>query len=169
MPAIRPEEPTDYDGARRVLQLAFGPGSVEADLVDALRAENAHVAELCLVAADGDELIGHIFFTRARLASGDDVLALAPMAVLPARQRQGVGSRLVEESLRLASKTEFALVVVVGHPEYYPRFGFERADAYGIEAPWEVPAEAWMVRRLPAYRPDAQGLVTYAAAFDAVT
>ena len=59
--------------------------------------------------------------------------------------------------------------MVVGHPEYYPRFGFERADAYGIEAPWEVPAEAWMVRRLPAYRPDAQGLVTYAAAFDAVT
>jgi putative acetyltransferase len=167
--AIRLEEPSDYDGARRVLQLAFGPGSVEADLVDALRAAKAHVAELCLVAGNGDELIGHIFFTRARLASGDDVLALAPMAVVPARQREGVGSRLVEESLGLAAQTDFPLVVVLGHPGYYPRFGFERADTYGVEAPWEVPAEAWMVHRLPAYRPDARGLVAYSAPFDAFT
>ena len=134
--------------------------------MDALRASDSSVPELCLVATDGDATAGHIYDTRARLASGHEVLALAPMAVPPARQRQGVGGRLVEESLRLAADTTFPLVVVVGHPEYYPRFGFEPAGSYGIECPWPLPPEAWMVHRLPAYVPDARGLVTYSAPFD---
>jgi len=91
------------------------------------------------------------------------------MAVLPQAQRRGVGSQLVEESLERAAQMDFPLVVVLGHPTYYPRFGFEPAAGYGVTAPWEVPPEAWMVHRLPAYRPEARGLVTYAAAFDAVT
>ena len=81
----------------------------------------------------------------------------------------GVGSLLVEEALRRAAATGFPLVLVVGHPEYYPRFGFEPADVLGVEAPWEVPAEAWMLHRLPPYRSAARGLVTYPAAFDEVT
>ena len=169
MVTIRPERPEDRDAARRVHERAFGAESVEAGLVDALRAEGAHVPELCLVAVDGDEVIAHVVFSRALLASGHEVLALAPMAVLPERQRSGVGSRLVEASLRHAAETGYPLVVVLGHPAYYPRFGFEPAAGYGVRAPWEVPPEAWMVHPLPAYDPHAQGVVTYARAFDAVT
>jgi putative acetyltransferase len=113
-------------------------------------------------------IAGHLFFSRARLASGDEVLALAPMAVAPERQRRGIGSRLIEDGLRRAADTAFPLVVVLGHADYYPRFGFEPADAYGVRAPWDVPADAWMALPLPAYRPEARGLVSYAAAFDAV-
>jgi putative acetyltransferase len=166
---VRPERPADHDAARRVHQEAFGPGSPEAGLVDALRASGAAVPELCLVAVDDDEVVGHIVFSRATLGSGHEVLALAPMAVLPERQSQGIGSELVDESLLLAARSHFPLVVVLGHPGFYPRFGFEQAARYGVEAPWPVPPEAWMARVLPAYRDGARGVVTYAEAFDAVT
>jgi putative acetyltransferase len=166
---LRPETPADYDAARRVHDLAFGPGSPEGALVDALREEGATVPDLCLVAVDGDDVVGHIVYSRARLESGDDVLALAPVAVLPDVQGRRIGSRLVEETLRRAEETAFPLVVVLGHAEYYPRFGFEPAAGYGVVAPWPVPPEAWMVRPLPGYAPSARGLVTYARAFDAVT
>ena len=166
---VRPEQPADHDAARMVHRSAFGENSPEAGLVDALRAAGSHVAELCLVAESAGEVVGHIFFSRARLDSGDDVLALAPMAVLPEWQRQGVGSRLVEASLQRAAETNYPLVVVVGHPSYYPRFGFEPAGGHGIVAPWDIPPEAWMVHRLPAYRREARGTVTYPEAFDAVT
>ena len=169
MVTIRPERPEDHDAVRAVNDGAFGEGSPEGGLVDALREEGAHVPELCLVAVEGDEVVGHILFSRARLASGHEVLALAPMAVLPEHQRSGVGSQLATDALRRAATTDFPLVVVLGHPEYYPRFGFEPAAAHGVEAPWEVPPEAWMVLPLPAHDPAAKGVVTYARAFDAVT
>ena len=97
------------------------------------------------------------------------MLALAPMAVLPERQRQGAGSALISEALRRAAETSFPLIVVVGHADYYPRFGFESADALGITAPFEVPPEAWMAFRLPAYTPEAQGTVMYPDAFASAT
>jgi predicted N-acetyltransferase YhbS len=90
------------------------------------------------------------------------------MGVLPERQQRGIGSALVREALRLACGTSYPLVVVLGHPGFYPRFGFERGDEHGVECPYEVPPEAWMVLRLPAYRPDARGRVSYPAPFDAV-
>ena len=169
MLTIRPERSDDHDAVRALLRSAFEPDGGEAELVDALRAGGDHVPELCLVAVEDEEVVGHLFFSRARLASGHDVLALAPMAVAPERQRDGIGSRLVEDGLGRAAATAFPLVVVLGHPGYYPRFGFEPADAFGVRAPWDVPADAWMALRLPAYRPEARGLVSYAAAFDAVT
>ncbi len=148
---------------------AFGPGSSEADLAEALHDSDAAVEELCLVAEHDSEVVGHICFSAASLSSSDPVLALAPVAVLPEWQNRGVGSALIEEGLRRAAATDYPLVVVLGHPGYYPRFGFESADAIGVSAPWEVPAEAWMAHRLPAYRPAARGLVSYAPAFDAAT
>lgn len=165
---IRAERPEDREAVHRLNQEAFGQPD-EAELVDALRAAGHHVPELCLVAVSGEgELIGHIFFSEARLDSGPAVLALAPMAVLPGRQRQGVGSELVRESLRRAAETDYPLVVVLGHPDYYPRFGFEPGAEHGVECPYEVPSEAWMVHRLPAYRREASGLVIYPAPFGAV-
>jgi putative acetyltransferase len=162
---VRPETARDHDAIRQVHERAFAPSIVEARLVDALRAARDLVPDLSLVAEEGGEVVGHIAFSRARLESGHEVLALAPMAVLPERQRKGVGSALVRESLRRAGDTSFPLVVVVGHSEYYPRFGFEPAAALGVEDPFGVPPEAWMVRRLPAYSLEARGLVTYAEAF----
>jgi putative acetyltransferase len=91
------------------------------------------------------------------------------MGVVPQHQRQVVGSALVSEGLRRAAETDFPLVVVVGHPAYYPRFGFEQADALGVAAPFAVPAQAWMAHRLPAYRSDARGTVVYPDAFADLT
>jgi putative acetyltransferase len=165
---LRPEAEPDHDAIRRVHERAFAPSTVEARLVDALREGGDLVPELCLVGEADGEAVGHVAFSRARLDSGHAVLALAPMAVLPERQRGGIGSALVRESLDRAAKTGFPLVVVVGHPDYYPRFGFEPGAALGVVDPFGVPPEAWMARRLPAYTPDASGLVTYAEAFSRV-
>jgi putative acetyltransferase len=127
------------------------------------------VPELCLVAVAKGSIGGHIFFSRARLESGPEVLALAPMAVLPEYQRQGVGGALLAEALTRAEETEFPLVVVVGHAAYYPGFGFEPADPIGIEAPFDVPSEAWMAYRLPAYSPELRGTALYPEAFVSVS
>jgi putative acetyltransferase len=166
--AVRPESPQDFEAIRALNREAFDPYGGEAELVDALREAGDHIPELCLVALDGERLTGHIFFSRARLESGHDVLALAPMAVSPGSQRRGTGSQLIRDALARAGESEFPLIVVLGHPEYYPRFGFEPAALLGITAPWDVPPEAWMALRLRAYDPNARGLVTYPAAFDTV-
>jgi putative acetyltransferase len=166
--SIRPELPEDHDAVRRVNELAFG-GPDEANLVEALRESDAHLPELCLVAlGPGGGVVGHIAFSQARLDSGVPVLALAPMAVHPDWQRRGAGAALVGEALRRAAETESELVVVVGHPTYYPRFGFEPGDGYGIVSPFEVSRDAWMVLPLPAHRPETRGRVVYPDAFDTV-
>jgi putative acetyltransferase len=167
---VRPEQREDFDAIRRVHERAFNPSPAEAQLVELLRDDDVHVPELCLVATGDDGAVaGHLFFSRARIEHGPRILALAPMAVLPERQRSGAGSALVVEALRRAAETPFPLVVVVGHPDYYPRFGFEPAAPLGLIAPFEVPAEAWMAHRLPAYSADARGTVLYPEAFASVT
>ena len=169
MASVRPELPHDADAIRVVHEQAFAPSEAEARLVDLLRDAGELEHELCLVADEDGRIVGHIAYSRARLGSGDDVLALAPMAVLPERQSRGIGEALVRESLHRARATRFPLVVVLGHAAYYPRFGFEPGADYGVEAPFEVPPEAWMVLALPGYRPEARGVMTYADAFAAVT
>jgi putative acetyltransferase len=165
VPDVRPEAAPDHPAIRRVHELAFAPSAGEARLVDELRKAGDLVPELCLVAVDVDQVVGHIAYSRARLESGYEVLSLAPMGVLPDRQRSGIGSALVRESLERAAETDFPLVVVLGHPEYYPRFGFEPAAPLGVLDPYGAPAEAWMAQRLPRYVPEARGLVTYPEAF----
>jgi putative acetyltransferase len=162
---VRPEAAPDHHAIRRVHEQAFAPSRGEARLVDELRAAGDLVPELCLVAVEGGEVVGHIAYSRARLESGHEVLSLAPMGVLPQRQRSGIGSALVRESLERAAATDFPLVVVLGHPEYYPRFRFEPAAPLGLVDPYDAPPEAWMAKRLPGYVPEARGRVTYAEAF----
>jgi putative acetyltransferase len=168
MIAVRPERAEDRRAIRRVHEAAFGqPG--EADLVDGLRAGGDLVPELCLVAERDGAVIGHIAFSRARVDGGVEVLALAPVGVLPEHQGAGAGSALNRAGLERAAETGFPLVVVLGHAGYYPRFGFEPAAALGVLAPFDVPDENWMALKLPAYRPEARGTVRYADAFGAVT
>ena len=169
MASVRPELPHDAEAIRDVHLQAFAPSEAEARLVDLLRDAGDLELELTLVAVEGEQVVGHIAYSRARLASGHEVLALAPMAVRPERQRRGIGDALVRESLHRAQATRFPLVVVLGHAAYYPRFGFGPAADLGIEAPFDVPPESWMALQLPAYEPGARGVVGYAAAFSSVT
>ena len=126
---------------RRVNSEAFGQPD-EAGIVDALR---AHCADrLSLVALDGEDVVGHILFTPATLERIEG-MGLAPMAVLPDRQRDGIGSELVRRGLDELRERGCPFVIVLGHPEYYPRFGFERASARGIRCKWEAPDEAFMI------------------------
>lgn len=144
---IRVERGEDHAGIRQVNLDAFGRES-EARLVEALRASEAFVPELSLVAVLGQRVVGHILFTRVRIVERDGsrpALALAPMAVLPELQRHGIGSALVWHGLTEARRLGHKVVVVVGHPDYYSRFGFEPAHARGIRAPFEVPQEAFRV------------------------
>jgi predicted N-acetyltransferase YhbS len=127
------------------------------------------VPELCLVAEEDGLVVGHVMFSRAALGSGHVVLVLAPVAVAPDRLGAGIGSALVRESLERAGASGYGVVVLLGHPTYYPRFGFEPAGALGIESPSAVPPEAWMAFRLPGYDPAMRGVVTYAEAFAAVS
>jgi putative acetyltransferase len=164
---IRKEERRDFAGVRAVHEAAF-PTSTEADLVDALRDTDAWRDDLSIVAVQDGEVVGHLLISVAHLDTGAPILALAPMAVQPARQRQGIGGALVRASLERAAQTGLPLVVVLGHPGYYPKFGFGSASALGIRAPFDVPDEAWMAMRLPGWGPEVAGTVVYPPAFDAV-
>jgi putative acetyltransferase len=164
---VRPEVSRDRDAIRRVNQLAFG-GPTEADIVDALRDSDAWLPELSLVGEDDGGIVGHALFSLVRLDSGPELLSLGPMAVLPDHQRAGVGTALAQRGLELARGMEYPLVVVLGHPDYYPRFGFRPARRYGIETPYEAPDEAWMALPLPAYDGSVRGTVLYPAAWGRV-
>jgi predicted N-acetyltransferase YhbS len=166
---VRPEVPEDFGAVREIHLSAFAPSQVEADLVEALRVSPAHLPGLCLTALHDGVVVGHIALSRARVQGGAPVLALAPMAVAPERQRQGAGGALIREALRRAAETDFGLVVVVGHPAYYPRFGFEPAEPLGLRAPFPIAPEAWMAHRLEAYAGDVRGTVVYPEPFADLT
>ena len=137
---VRAETPEDLEAIREVHRRAFGQED-EARLVDALR--DGGYARLSLVAEGGGRVVGHILFSDLPIvtqAGTLHALALAPVAVLPDRQRQGIGSRLVREGLRACAKAGHRVVVVVGHPAYYPRFGFSAQLAGRLKAPFSGPA-----------------------------
>ena len=145
---IRPETPEDSTAIRSVNEEAFG-GSIEADLVEKLRSRQAYT--LSLVAIDGSRVVGHILFSPVTIESRDtgfEALGLGPMAVSPSRQRKGAGSQLVRTGLQECERLGHEIVVVLGHSDYYPRFGFIPAKPRGIACEFEVPDEAWMVLEL---------------------
>jgi putative acetyltransferase len=146
---IRPENRGDRDAIWHVNNAAFG-GDAEADLVDALRGSG--FAELSLVAEFDGEIVGHILFSPVSImtkAGMVDALSLAPMAVAPGRQRTGIGSRRVKEGLKICRQRGHAIVIVLGHPEFYPRFGFSAELAASLESPFGG-GEAWMALELVA-------------------
>ena len=148
MVSIHLETPKDVDSIRNVNEQAFGQAA-EATIVDKLRNRNA--LTLSLVATKDNEVVGHIAFTKVTIESEDssfEAIALAPMAVLPAYQRKGIGSQLVNAGLEECRRLGQEIVVVLGHPDYYPRFGFILAKQKGIKCEFEVPDEAWMILEL---------------------
>lgn len=165
---IRAERAGDEPGIRRVLRAAFG-GADEADLVETLRASSAWIPGLSLVAIDGDAFVGYVLFTRATIG-GAPGLGLAPLAVEPARQRQGIGDALTRAGLAAARELGERLVVLIGHPAYYPRFGFVPAVPRGLTSVFAQGdhADAFMVLGLvPGALEGIAGPVEYAEAFGA--
>ena len=148
MVSIRLETPKDVDSIHNVNEQAFGQAA-EATIVDKLRNRNA--LTLSLVATKDNEVVGHIAFTKVTIESEDssfEAIALAPMAVLPVYQHKGIGSQLVNARLEECRRLGHEIVVVLGHPDYYPRFGFIPAKQKGIKCEFETPSEAWMILEL---------------------
>lgn len=164
MITIRDETAADRDAVRHVNEQAFGRAD-EADLVDALRAGG--YVQVSLVAQLDGRIVGHILFSDLSIESETgsiDALALAPMAILPAYQRQGIGSELVREGLATSLRRGHRAVVVLGHPDFYPRFGFSAEIARPLSAPFS--GEAWMALELvPGALHNVSGRVIYAPPF----
>jgi putative acetyltransferase len=162
---IREELPGDEAAIRDVNTFAFGRSS-EAGIVDRLRESCPDLVSF--VAVDGERVVGHVLYSPATVDAGPVGMGLAPLAVLPEYQRRGIGSALVERGLAALRDSGCPFVIVLGHPEYYPRFGFERASAHGLASQWEgVPDEAFMALVFDAgAMAGAGGVARYRAEFD---
>jgi putative acetyltransferase len=162
---IRGEQPDDVAAIRELNQRAFAQNQ-EANIVDALRANGA--AMLSLVAILDGHVAGHIMYSPIEV--GDVIGAgLGPMAVLPEHQRQGIGGRLVEAGTQRLSSTGVPVIVVLGHPAYYPRFGFLPASRYGVRCEWPVPDEVFMMLVLDQARMSGlTGVARYRPEFSTV-
>jgi len=166
------EKPEDIEGIRQVNLAAFNNGG-EADVVDLLRQDSDIF--ISLVAKLDNQVVGHILFTPVRIDQTDggtiSGLGLAPLAVRPEYQGQGIGSALCTSGMKLAAQAGYPFVVVLGHPVYYPRFGFEPASKFGIKSAFpDVGEEAFMIwiKDLSAMA-GVSGVAYYHPAFDSVT
>lgn len=154
---LRPEQPADVPAIRELLTAAFPPPeaaptgpSPEANLVDELRTSSAWLPELAMVAETSDGLVGYALLTRVRVEpAGFPALALGPVAVSPARQGQGYGTSVVQAALEAATELGERLVVVLGEPAYYRRFGFVPAGQLGLTGPWSRLGDPWQALLLP--------------------
>ena len=151
---IRESTESDLDTVLSVERAAFGRDT-EADLARDLLTDLTAQPLLSLLAFEGDKAVGHILFTNARLADAQgqapSLSFLAPLAVVPDRQKRGIGSQLIKTGLELLSASGIDLVFTAGHPGYYPRFGFQPAAPHGFVPPYPIPeehADAWMVNAL---------------------
>lgn len=163
---IRDEQPGDVRCVHELNSLAF-PTEAEANLVDALREEARPV--ISLVAVDNEALVGHIMFTPVEIGGSPSlkIMGLAPMAVVPDQQGRGIGTQLVTNGLEHCEDMDVEAVVVLGHPAYYPRFGFVPASTRGIDSEYGVPDEAFMILELKSGSlAGIEGTVHYHEVFD---
>jgi putative acetyltransferase len=159
---VRDEQPADLAAIRAVNDAAFDQ-PLEGHIVDELRRHGA--VRLSLVAEVDGRIVGHILFSPVTSA-GTEGLGLGPMAVMPEQQRRGVGSALIEASLARLRAAGCPFIVVLGHHEYYTRFGFVPASRHGLRCEWDVPDEAFMVHVIdPAGTAAAAGLIRYRPEF----
>jgi len=163
------ELPRHIDAVRRVNDAAFEQPD-ESQLIDALRHEQA--VTLSLVALDGEQVVGHVLFSPGTIdvdARLVDAVALGPMAVLPSHQHRGIGSQLVRRGLERIREQAHRIVFVLGHPTYYPRFGFHRASMFGVRCEYKAPDDAFMIMELrPGALKGVRGIARYHRAFETV-
>ncbi len=167
---VRPETREDYPAVREVVNLAFANDDEgEADLIDALRAEESFNPELSLVAVREGGVVGHIIFSAAYIETEGGTIpaaALGPLAVHPDLQQQGIGSQLVEEGFAACRRQGHTIAVVIGHSSYYPRFGFQRGRPLGIEMVLGRREESRMVMALePGALDGVKGTVYFSPVF----
>ncbi|MGH9937758.1 MAG: GNAT family N-acetyltransferase [Blastocatellia bacterium] len=166
---IRPEKPEDIPAIRIVNEQAFGRPE-EADLVDALRRNGK--ATFSFVAEDEGRVVGHVLFSPVTVETGEKELVgvgMAPVAVVPERQNQRIGSMLVEHGLRRCREEGHRFIVVLGHPHYYPRFGFVPASRFNIKSEYNVADEVFMAMELQeGALQDQSGIVKYQPEFNEV-
>lgn len=162
--AIRRERPEDLETIREVNRLAFGR-KAEARLVDRLRTDRVVITSL--VAVEGDRAVGHILFSELSIETDSDIIrggALAPMSVIPSRQRQGIGSLLIREGIKECHRCNVAVVVVLGHLDYYPRFGFSAEKAAALRSRYSGP-HFMALELVPHVLDGIVGTVKYPLAF----
>lgn len=169
MISVRTEKPEDIAVIHQINAQAFG-SPAEANLVDALRRNGKAV--FSFVAEDNGRLVGHILFSEVVIESEEGQISgigLAPMAVSPERQNEGIGSRLVEHGLKACREAGQPFVVVLGHSEFYPRFGFVPASRFGIRSEYDVRDEVFMILELQeGSLADFAGIAKYQSEFNEV-
>ena len=136
----------------------------EQDLVVALRNSDSFIPKLSLVAVKDDKIVGYILFTKIKIENHEEI-ALAPLAVLPEYQKQGLGSMLIEQGHKIAKKLGYHYSIVLGSENYYPKFGYIPATQYGIQAPFDVSNENFMAVKLNDTDIEIKGIVQYAKEF----
>ena len=165
---IRQENQKDYEEVYRVIKTAFETAEHsdgnEHDLVVVLRNSDSFIPELSLVAVKEDKIVGYILFTKIKIENHEEI-ALAPLAVLPEYQKQGIGSMLIEQGHKIAKKLGYHYSIVLGSENYYPKFGYIPAIQYGIQAPFDVANENFMALKLNDADTGIQGVVQYAKEF----
>ena len=161
---VRAEGPEDHDTIRRIVDEAFGD-TITSEIVDGIRASDRFVPELSLVAVSEGQSLGHVISSYVDVVPGRSrVLQVGPLAVVPSHQRQGIGTALMQETIRIADELAEPLLLIEGSPTYYGRFGFTRADAVGIEPPPEAHGpQYFMIRPLGAYDSTLRGRAVYPA------
>lgn len=172
---LRQSSRNDLPAIEALARAAFGDadGPEIGALIGALLADPTARPLVSLVAVSDDRVVGHVLFTAVQLDGGDDTLTasiLAPLAVQPDYQNRGIGGRLIQAGLEQLKQLDVALVFVLGHPGYYPRYGFSPAGIAGFEAPYPIApenADAWMVQALrPGILGRVSGRVRCARALD---
>lgn len=166
---IRQENKKDYEEVYNVVKMAFESAKHsdgnEQDLVVALRKSKNFIPELSLVAVNDDKIVGYVMFSKIKIGEYEE-LALAPLAVLPKYQKQGIGKKLIEKGHKIAEGLGFHYSVVLGSEKYYPKLGYVPASQYGIKAPFEVLDENFMVMKLNDFDKEIVGTVEYAKEFN---
>lgn len=165
---IRQEKKADYAAVYSVVKKAFETAEKsdgnEQELVEKLRKSNSFIPELSLVAVEDEIIVGHILFTKAYVGA-NIVLALAPLSVLPEYQRKGIGTALITEGHRIAQEMGYDYSVVLGHSQYYPKFGYIPASFYDIKPSFDVSDENFMAVKLNECAKHIEGFVEYDEAF----